>query len=125
MHIIIVLLLILKSQDLCLNFLPFGCCGFFGLFGHVLKVVLSKVSLVSVAGVFRGQKSELCLCSVLSPFLRRCWPQKLAKRYEKQPLEHGQRARKTHNHQILAVKTFENTFLLFIYIYQINPFSCS
>ena len=36
-----------------------GCCGFFGLFGPVLKVVLPNVSPVSVAGVFRGQHSVL------------------------------------------------------------------
>ena len=35
-----------------------GCCGFFGLFGHVLKVVLPNVSPVSVAGIFRGQHSD-------------------------------------------------------------------
>ena len=33
-----------------------GCCGFFGLFGRVLKVVLPDVSPVSVAGIFRGQQ---------------------------------------------------------------------
>ena len=38
-----------------------GCCGFFGLFGRVLKVVLPDVSPVSVAmGIFRGQESECC-----------------------------------------------------------------
>ena len=31
-----------------------GCCRFFGLFGHVLKVVLPDVSPVSVASIFRG-----------------------------------------------------------------------
>ena len=31
-----------------------GCCGFFGLFDHVLKVVLPDVSPVFVAGIFRG-----------------------------------------------------------------------
>ena len=35
----------------------FGCCGFFGLFGRVLKVVLPNVSPVSVAGIFRGLKA--------------------------------------------------------------------
>ena len=30
-----------------------GCCGFFGLFGGVLKVVLPNVSPVSVAGIFQ------------------------------------------------------------------------
>ena len=30
------------------------CCGFFGLFGRVLKVVLPNVSPVSVASIFRG-----------------------------------------------------------------------
>ena len=34
--------------------------GFFGLFGRDLKVVLPKVSPVSVAGIFRGQPSVLC-----------------------------------------------------------------
>ena len=29
-----------------------GCCGFFGLFGCVLKVVLTDVSPISVAGIF-------------------------------------------------------------------------
>ena len=29
-------------------------CGFFGLFGHVLKVVLPDISPVSVASIFRG-----------------------------------------------------------------------
>ena len=33
--------------------------GVFGLFGHVLKVVLPNVSQVSVAGIFRGQHSAL------------------------------------------------------------------
>ena len=37
-----------------------GCCGFFGIFGRVLRVVLPNVSPVSVAGNFRGQESELC-----------------------------------------------------------------
>ena len=41
-----------------------GCCGFFGLFGHVLKVVLPNVLPVSVAGIFRGQHSVLW-CSLL------------------------------------------------------------
>ena len=31
-----------------------GCCGFFGLLGRVLKVVLPNVLPVSVAGIFRG-----------------------------------------------------------------------
>ena len=31
-----------------------GCCGFFGLFDRVLKVVLPDVSTVSVAGILRG-----------------------------------------------------------------------
>ena len=35
-----------------------GCCGFFGLFGRVMKVVLPNISPVSVAGIFRGQHSE-------------------------------------------------------------------
>ena len=35
-----------------------GCCGFFRLFGCVLKVVLPNVSPVSVAGIFGGQESE-------------------------------------------------------------------
>ena len=46
---------------LCIYFI--GCCGFFGLFGRVLKVVLPNVLPISVAGIFRGQESELCLCS--------------------------------------------------------------
>ena len=29
-----------------------SCCGFFGLFGHVLRVVLPNISPVSVAGIF-------------------------------------------------------------------------
>ena len=33
--------------------------GFFGLLGHVLKVVLPNVSPVSVPGIFRGQHSVL------------------------------------------------------------------
>ena len=33
------------------------CCGFFGLFSRVLKVVLPNVSPVSLAGIFRGQHS--------------------------------------------------------------------
>ena len=38
-------------------------CGFFGLFGCVLKVVLPDVSPVSVAGIFRvGTLSMLCCC---------------------------------------------------------------
>ena len=36
-----------------------GCCGFFGLFGRVLKVVLPNVLPVSVAGIFRGPHSVL------------------------------------------------------------------
>ena len=36
------------------SFDHYGCCGFFGLFGRVLKVVLPDVSPVSVAGIFRG-----------------------------------------------------------------------
>ena len=36
-----------------------GCCGFLGLFGRVLKVVLPNVLPVSVAGIFRGQHSVL------------------------------------------------------------------
>ena len=39
-----------------------GCCGFFGLFGRVLKVVLPDVSTVSVAGIFRGQ--QMCTSKV-------------------------------------------------------------
>ena len=50
--------------------------------------------------------------------LWRCQPQRLAKRQEEQPSEHGQRAWKTHNnHQIPAAKAFENTendLLIFI-----------
>ena len=43
-----------------------GCCGFFALFGRVLKVVLPNVSPVSVAGIFRGQHSVIwTLCAVL------------------------------------------------------------
>ena len=41
-----------------------SCCGFSGLFGHVLEVFLPNVSPVSVASIFRGQESELCLCFV-------------------------------------------------------------
>ena len=40
-----------------------GSCRFFGLFGCVLKIFLHNVSPVSVAGIFRGQELELCLCS--------------------------------------------------------------
>ena len=40
-----------------------GCCGVLGLFGCVLKAVLPNLSTVSVAGIFRGQESELSLCS--------------------------------------------------------------
>ena len=36
-----------------------GCCGFFGLFGSVLKAVLPNVLPVSLAGIFRGQHSVL------------------------------------------------------------------
>uniref|UniRef100_A0ABM5FK34 Extracellular tyrosine-protein kinase PKDCC isoform X1 n=1 Tax=Pogona vitticeps TaxID=103695 RepID=A0ABM5FK34_9SAUR len=43
-----------------------GCCGFFGLFGRVLKVVLPNVSPVSVAGIFRGQHSVAGIFRVLS-----------------------------------------------------------
>ena len=39
--------------------IPVGCSEFFGLFGHVLKVVFPNVSPVSVAGIFRGQKPVL------------------------------------------------------------------
>ena len=35
----------------------YGCCGFFRLLGHVLKVFLPNVSPVSVAAIFRGQHS--------------------------------------------------------------------
>ena len=49
-----------------------GCCGFFGLFGCVLKVVLPDVSPVSVAGIFRGQEPELCLCSVAACWIVEC-----------------------------------------------------
>ena len=45
-----------------------GCCGFFGLFGRVLKVVLPDVSPVSVASIFRELESEFCPCSVAV-----CW----------------------------------------------------
>ena len=49
-----------------------GCCGFFGLFGRVLKVVLPNVLPVFVAGIFRGQELEFCMCSdVLSVFYTR------------------------------------------------------
>ena len=41
-----------------LTYSSVGCCGFSGLFGHVLKVFLLNVSPVSVAGIFRGQESE-------------------------------------------------------------------
>ena len=37
--------------------------GFSGSLSCVLKVVLPDVSPVSVAGIFRGQEVELCLCS--------------------------------------------------------------
>ena len=40
-----------------------GCCRSFGLFGHDLKVFLPSILPVSVAGIFRGQELELCLCS--------------------------------------------------------------
>ena len=40
-----------------------GCCRFFGLFSCVLEVFLPNVSPMSVAGTFRGQELELCLCS--------------------------------------------------------------
>ena len=51
-----------------------GCCGFFGLFGRVLKVVLPNVSPVSVAIIFRGQHSVLW-CSLLgSGVLLVCLP---------------------------------------------------
>ena len=36
-----------------------GCCGFFVLFGRVLKIVLPNISPVSVAGIYRGQHSVL------------------------------------------------------------------
>ena len=60
-----------------------GCCGIFGLFGRVLKVVLPNVSPVSVAGIFRGQHSVLqiltCLykasnlmCQLLQKVISRC-----------------------------------------------------
>ena len=39
-------------------------CRFSGLFSCVLKVFLPNVSPVSVAGIFRGQESELGVCSV-------------------------------------------------------------
>ena len=45
-----------------------GCCGFSGLFGHVLKVFLPIVLPISVAGIFRGQELELSLCSIAV-----CW----------------------------------------------------
>ena len=38
-------------------------CGFFGLFGHVLEVFLPNILPVYVAGIFRGEELELCLCS--------------------------------------------------------------
>ena len=40
-----------------------GCCRFFRLSGCVLEVFLLNISPVSVASIFRGQESELCLCS--------------------------------------------------------------
>ena len=39
------------------------CCESFRLFGRVLKVFLPNVLLISLASIFRGQESELCLCS--------------------------------------------------------------
>ena len=50
-----------------LQTIGWDCCGFFGLFGRVLKVVLPNISPVSVAGIFRGQHSVLSVGhSVLS-----------------------------------------------------------
>ena len=40
--------------ELTLFIYLFICCGFFGFFGHVLKVVLPDVLPVSVAGIFKG-----------------------------------------------------------------------
>ena len=49
---------------MCIRDRSNGCCGFFGLFGHVLKVVLPNVSPVSVAGIFGGQHSVLWFCAL-------------------------------------------------------------
>ena len=46
------------------NSVLLGCCGFFGLFGRVLKVVLPNILPASVAGIFRGHHSVLW-CSLL------------------------------------------------------------
>ena len=43
-------------KSICVDILHYGCSGFFGLFGRVLKVVFPDVSPVSVAGIFRGQQ---------------------------------------------------------------------
>ena len=48
-----------------------GCCGFFGLFGRVLKVVLPNVSPVSVASIFRGQHSGLTGRESLREYIER------------------------------------------------------
>ena len=73
--------------------IAFHRCGFFGLFGCVLKVVLPDVSPVSVASIFRG----------------RCRPQRLVKRQEEPPSEHGQRARKTHSNHFFTVFSLEQS----------------
>ena len=38
-------------------------CGFFGLFGRVLKIVLPNVLPVSVAGIFRGRHLQRTVLS--------------------------------------------------------------
>ena len=59
-----------------------GCCFLEGFHGRDLMVVQS-------------------MDRVPTPVLWRCRPQRLAKRQEEQPSEHGQRAQKTHNNQLL------------------------
>ena len=60
---------ILAINDKLMKILKENCSNklvvvdFGGLFGHVLEVFLPNVSPVSVASTFRGQESELCLCS--------------------------------------------------------------
>ena len=57
-----------------------------------------------------SNKQQHSMDRVPTPVLWRCRSQRLAKHQEEQPSEHSQRARKTHNnHQIPAVKAFENT----------------
>ena len=79
-----------------------GCCGFFGLFGRVLKFVLPDVSPVSVAAIFRGTGvgTLSMLCTPVPPKMPatetgetagrttfRTWPK--STKNPQQPSDHG------------------------------------